>query len=177
MTQLEKLEAKLDKLLDKKAPFKLPADSRKSLAGAMWWLAGIAGVLQAYVAWTLDKWQEVNEFVEAANNFARSFGVDTGASELGFSFYLSLAVLGVSAALLLLAVPGLKAFKKAGWNLVFYGLLVNLVYGVIFAFTSYGGFGDLVGAALGSLIGAYLLFQVRSQFSGKGAHAAAPKAS
>jgi len=107
MTQLEKLEAKLDELLDKKAPFKLPEDSRKSLAGAMWWLAGLAGVLQAYVAWrTWDKWQEVNEFVEAANNFARAFGVDTGASELGFSFYLSLAVLGVSAALLLLAVPG-----------------------------------------------------------------------
>lgn len=71
--------------------------------------------------------------------------------------------------MLLLAVPGLKAFKKAGWNLVFYALLINLAYGVIVAFTTYGTFGDLLGAAIGSLIGTYLLFQVRSHFSGKGA--------
>jgi len=34
MSQLEKLEAKLDELLDKKAPVKLPENTRKSLAGA-----------------------------------------------------------------------------------------------------------------------------------------------
>lgn len=170
MSQLEKLEAKLDELLDKKAPVKLPENTRKSLAGVMWWLAGLAGLAQAYFAWKLwDDWRIVDQWIEAANNFARAFGVETSASELGFSFYLSLAVLAASAVLLLLAVPGLKAFKKAGWNLVFYALLINLAYGVIVAFTTYGTFGDLLGAAIGSLIGAYLLFQVRSHFSGKGA--------
>lgn len=178
MTQLEKLEAKLDEALDKKAPFKLPESARKTLAGAMWWLSGIAGLLQVYTAWRLwDDWRIVDEWAEVANSYARALGVDTSAGELGLGFYLSLIVLAVSGALLLLAAPGLKAFKKAGWNLVFYSLLVNVAYGVVVAFTDYGTIGDLFGAALGSLVGAYLLFQVRSHFSGKAARATASKAS
>lgn len=161
-----------------KAPVKLPENARKTLAGAMWWLAGIAGLLQVYTAWKLwDDWRIIDQWADVVNSYARAFGVDTSVGELGLSFYLSLAVLAVSGALLLLAVPVLKVFKKAGWNLVFYSLLVNLAYGVIIAFTAYGTLGDLFGAALGSLVGAYLLFQVRSHFSGKAARAHAPKAS
>lgn len=177
MGQLDKLEATLGEALDKKAPFKIPEGGRKALAGAMWWLAGLGGLAQMYTAWRLwDNWHVVNEWAEAANAWARAYGVDAGVGELGAGFYLSLVVLAVSGALLLLAVPGLKAFKKAGWNLVFYSLLVNVVYGVVIAFTSYGTFGDLLGAAVGSLVGAYLLFQVRSHFMGKTAHTAAHKA-
>jgi len=178
MAQLDNLETKLDEVLNKKAPFKLPESARKTLAGALWWLTGIGGVLQVWAAYTLWKdWHYVDDLAQAANAWARAYGVDTGVGELGIGFYLSLAVLAVSGVLLLLAVAGLKAFKKAGWNLVFYSLLVNLAYGVVVAFTDYGGFGDLIGAAIGSVIGAYLLFQVRGHFSGKTAHAAVPKAS
>jgi len=165
MSQLEKLETTLDDVLNKNAPVKLPENGRKTLAGALWWLALIGGVAQMYFAWAFWRdWHRVDEALGTLNSLARAYGVDTGSTDLGLFFYLSIAVLALSGALLLLATPGLKAMKKAGWDLLFYGLLVNLVYGVVVVFTDYGTLGDLFGAALGSLIGAYLLFQVRSQF-------------
>lgn len=165
MTQLDKLETSLDEALNKKAPVKLPPDSRKSLAGAMWWLALIGGVLQLYMAWRLwDAWYYVDELADYVSSYAAALGMNTRTEDLGLSFYLALITLAVSGALLLLAAPGLKAMKKAGWNLLFYSLLVNLVYGVVAMFAVYGGLGNLIGAAIGSLIGAYLLFQVRDHF-------------
>src|SRR5688572_13595086 len=166
MTQLDKLETSLDEALNKKAPFKLPETNRKSLAHALWWLALVGGLLQLYLAWRLwDGLHRVNEVLDYLNSYAAAYGVDTRADDLGFAFYLVLVTLVASGVLLLLAAPGLKAMKKAGWDLVFYSLLVNLVYGVVILFTDYGNLGNLVGAALGSLIGAYLLFQVRDHFT------------
>lgn len=165
MTQLDKLELQLDETLNKKAPVKLPESSRKTLADAMWWLALIGGLFQLYWAWWLwDKWHVVERAADVLNSYAEAFGVRGADVGLGFSFYLVLVSLLLSGALLLLAAPGLKAKKKAGWNLVFYSLLVNLVYGVIVMFTDYGGFSNLLGALVGSVIGAFLLFQVREYF-------------
>lgn len=165
MAQLEKLETKLDDVLNKKAP-KLPESNRKTLAGALWWLALIAGVAQLYVAWHLwDTWHKVDEVANYINAYASAYGVGSTADGLGMSFYLSIATLVVSGALLLLAAPALKAMKKAGWNLVFYSLLVNLVAGVVALFTEYGDLGDLFGAVVGSAVGGYLLFQVRAHFT------------
>jgi amino acid transporter len=167
MAQLDKLETKLDEVLDKKAPFKLPESSRKSLAGALWWLSLIGGLLQLYAAWNLwDNWHFVDKVADTFNTYAEAYGIDTG-YDLGFGFYLALITLAVSGALLLLAAPGLKAMKKSGWNLVFYSLLVNLVYGVVALFTDYGDLGSFIGALIGSVIGGYLLFQVRSHFNKK----------
>ena len=165
MSQLEKLETTLDDVLNKKAPVKIPENGRKTLAGALWWLALIGGVAQLYFAWVFWRdWHRVDEALGALNSWARAYGVDTGVADLGFFFYLSIAVLAFSGVLLLMASTGLKAMKKSGWDLLFYGLLVNLVYGIVVAFTDYGTLGDLFGALLGSLIGAYLLFQVRGHF-------------
>lgn len=165
MTQLEKLETTLDDVLNKKAPYKLPENNRKALAGAMWWLALVGGVLQLYLAWRLwDAWHYYDKYADMANSYAAAFGVDARVNDLGFAFYLVLIVMLLSGALLLLAAPALKAMRKMGWTLVFYGLLVNLAYGVVVLFTDYGDLGNFLGAVLGSLVGAYLLFQVRSQF-------------
>jgi hypothetical protein len=174
MAQLDKLESSLDDAFNKKSPVKLPESSRKSLAGAMWWLALIGGVLQLYVAWNLwYDWRRVDEVLDSINSFAAAYGVDAGGTDLGFMFYASLITLAVSGALLLLATPGLKAMKKAGWNLVFYGLIVNLVYGVVVAFSDYGEMSNLFGAVLSSIVGGFLLFQVRSHFkAGAVAHKA-----
>lgn len=162
MPQLEKLETTLDDVLNKKAPVKIPENGRKSLAGALWWLALIFGVLSLWGAWALWRvghW--VDTWVDYANSMTSVYGVS---NELGVMYYLALVVLVVSAVMALLAAPGLKAMKKSGWNLLFYSMLVNAVYGVVVLFANYGGFGDMLVAFLGSLVGAYLLFQVRSQF-------------
>lgn len=164
-SQLEKLETTLDDALNKKAPFKIPENGRKTLAGALWWLALIFGLLQLWAAWGLWRvahWAD--QWVDYANSISAAYGLDTVANDLGLFYYLALVVVAVTGVMALLAAPGLKAMKKAGWNLLFYSLLVNVVYSVLVLFADYGGFGDMLGALVGSLIGAYLLFQVRDQF-------------
>ncbi|HEY5806211.1 MAG TPA: hypothetical protein VIS56_02375 [Candidatus Saccharimonadales bacterium] len=101
MAQLEKLESTLDDVFNKKVPFKIPENGRKALAGALWWLALIFGVLQLWGAWAL--WR-VAHWADAWVDYANSLSA------------------------------------------------------------AYGGFGDMVGALIGSAIGVYLLFQVRGQF-------------
>lgn len=171
MSQLEKLETTLDESLNKKAPIKLPESGRKTLAGALWWLALIGGLAQLWAAWNLwDYWHKVDEPFNYTNALAEAYGMGNTTDVLGFSFYLVLITLVVSGALLLLAAPALKAMKKSGWNLVFYSVLVNVLYGLFSMFTDYGNFGNLLGALIGSLIGAYLLFQVRDHFVKSHAH-------
>lgn len=164
MAQLDKLETTLDDVLNKKAPFKIPENGRRTLAGALWWLALVFGVLQLWAAWGLWRvahWTD--QLADYANSLAAVYGGPV-TNDLGAFYYLALVVLAVTAVLSLLAAPGLKAMKKAGWNLLFYSMLVNVAYGVVVLFVSYGGFGDMVWALISSLIGAYLLFQVRGEF-------------
>lgn len=163
--QLDSLESKLDEVFNKKAPFQIPANGKKSLAGALWWLSLIFGILELWGAWTL--WQlghRVDTLNDYVNQWSAAFGGPTHDNHLGLFFYVALIALAVVAVMSLLAVSGLKAFKKAGWNLLFYALLFNVAYGVLRMFTDYGGFGDLLGTVVGFVIGGYLLFQVRSYF-------------
>lgn len=165
MRQLEKLETVLDDTLNKKAPFKIPEDGRKSLAGAMWWLALLFGLLELWLAWGL--WHighAADTWVDYANSLSAAYGTPPVAQHLGLFYYLALATLVFTGVLSLLAAPGLKAMKKSGWDMLFYSMLVNAVYGVVSLFTTYGGFGRLVGAMLSSVVGAYLLFQIRGEF-------------
>ena len=165
MTQLEKLETRLDDVFAKNPAIKLPVKSRKSLAEAMWWLALVAGILQLWLAWTFwhaGHW--IEDVVSQTNTIAAYYGVHTTVHNLGMLYYITLVVLLASGVLSLLAAPGLKAMQKHGWNLLFYSLLVNVVYGFVRMFTDYGGLMSLIGALFGSAIAAYFLFQVREYF-------------
>ncbi|HVT01518.1 MAG TPA: hypothetical protein VHE53_04810 [Patescibacteria group bacterium] len=59
----------------------------------------------------------------------------------------------VSSALLLAAFPGTKDHKINGWNLLFWSETVSLVANIV-AFS--------LGGVVGSLIGYYILFQIKS---------------
>ena len=63
-----------------------------------------------------------------------------------------------------LAFPGLRAKKKIGWNLMFYSMLANIVYGVISLFYENGGISALISALIMSAIGFYILFQIRDRY-------------
>jgi hypothetical protein len=167
MGSLDKLETTLDTTLDKHVPFKLPDSARKALAGAMWWIAAVFGVLDLWAAYQVWDWgHKANKVVDAYNAVFSYYGVER-IDNLGFFYYLAVAVIALVGVLLLLAVPGLKAMKKAGWNLLFYALLVQVAAAIIRLFVdgAYGGgFGNFLASLLFAAVGAYFLFQIRSSF-------------
>lgn len=169
MALLQKLEVCLDDALHKKAPFQLPQNGKRGIAHALWWIALVAGLLQLWAAWIF--WHAahtINRLVDFANSLSSVYGTNPYAPQvvhLGFFFYLSLIVLTLDAVLLLVAVPKLKNMQKGGWNLLFYGALINAIYGVVRIFSDYGGgVGSLIWAIIGSLVGLYFLFQAREYF-------------
>jgi len=180
MTQVDKLEALLDESLRKKAPYQMPESSRKTLAGALWWLTLVFGVLQLWAAWAL--WHAghyVDSLAEYSNALANQYGIYTASTpHLGMMYYVTLLFVALSAALLLLAAPGLKAMHLSGWKILFYSLLANALYGLFNVFSDYGSPQDLVFTAISTVLGLYLLFQVRDYFKlvGVSAPKTSPKA-
>lgn len=166
MGPIRKLETQLDELLHRKAPVQLPENARKVIARALWWLALAFGVLQLLAAWSLWRAGErADELVDFANSI--SIYASDPVESLGFFFYFSLALLVVGALILLAAFQGLKEFKKRGWDLLFYGLLLNVAAGAVMIFAEYGGgVGDFIMSLIVSGVGAYFLFQVRDYFTG-----------
>lgn len=181
MDQLRPVEDSLAKLF--KAAPQMSASSRKSLASWMPSLAIVFGVLQLIAAfWLWQAGHAVNRLLDYANSFCSAYGTcSTRVTHLSVIWYLALLVLVLSAVTLLMAYPGLKAHKKAGWNWLFLGSLINLVYGLVSVFVeggAGGGLSRLFGAVIGSAVGFYLLFQIRDIYSGKasGTPAVKPKA-
>lgn len=163
---LQPLEDKLGDLY-KSAP-NLPENGRKGLVNFMPWLSLAVGLLSLFAAWGI--WNSVHvadNLINYANNINAIYGAGpVVTNQWSVMLWVGLLTLLAEAVLYLLAFPALKAHKKMGWDLLFYGGLVNVVYGVAVFFTSYGGFGGLVGSLLGSVIGFYFLYQIRSYYTG-----------
>lgn len=147
----------------------LPKETKKGLASIMTWLALAFGILQLLAAWWLYDWAKTaDSYVDAANSFLRAYGADTINSGLTFWVWVAIAFLVIDAIILLVAFPKLKNRLRGGWDLLFLGALVNLLYGVASLFIDgRGGIGSLVWTIVASGIGFYLLFQVREFFGGK----------
>jgi len=177
MGVLDKLEMSLVDPLEKKAPA-LPPNARRGLAKAMWIIALVLGVLQLWAAWSF--WH-LGHYIDASvtylNTISSYYGTpNVAVSHLGLFYYLSLLFLVVDAVVLLLATTGLKAMRKAGWNFLFYSLILNVAYGLIRMFAEVGGgFGQFFWTLVSTAIGAYFLFQIRSEFGGKAPVSAAHK--
>lgn len=62
----------------------------------------------------------------------------------------------VSSVLMLVAFPGLRDRKMAGWQWSFYSQLASVVSSLVAL--------NFVGALIGALIGFYLLFQIKSYY-------------
>lgn len=174
MDQLKPVESKMSELF--KGLPQMSSSAKQTLAKWMEWIALIFGVLQLLAAWGFwSAGHRVNSYVDYANSISRAFGAGDVAPKLGITYYIALVILVVSAVTLLMAYPGLKARKKIGWDWLFLGSLVNLVYGVasVFVNSYYGGGADnLIMSLVSSAIGFYLLFQVREVYTGKHAPAA-----
>lgn len=164
---MDSIEKKLDELLVKKAPFQLPENAKKALVQWMPWINLVFGVLQLWAAlafWNLA--HLANDLTNYANSLYEVTGVETRVQSLNVFFWVSMFVLLADGVLILAAFPGLRARSKAkGWNLLFYALILNALYGVFRLFSEVGGgFAAFFWAAVWTVTGAYFLFQVRSHY-------------
>lgn len=162
------LEANLEELFVKKAPA-LPAGGKKVLVEWAPWLSLLGGVFSLWSAYVLWHWAHaVSGLADFANQICSTYGGSGCGVGSRFSVWvwIAIAVLAVEGVIYLLAYPGLKARKKAGWNYLYYGALVNLAYGVVSIFTDYSGVSHFIGAVIGSAIGFWFLFQIRSAYNG-----------
>ena len=169
MGALQTLETKLDEVLGDKAPFKLPANARKTIVEYLPWINLVLGVLTLWTAWALWHWAHVaNSLIDYVNTLSKTYGgAQLSAHRLTAAIWLGIIVLVVEGLLFVAAFNGTKDRKKSGWDLLFYASLVNVVYGVVIAFSDYGGVGRLITTLISSVIGLYFLFQIRSYYTGR----------
>ncbi len=165
MSAVNSLEKSLADVF-KSAP-KLPENGKKWLVKYLPWINVVLGALMLLAAWNLYHWAHtVNKLIDYANSFYKtSTGSNLNKDRLTVGIWLAIIVLVVQAVLYIAAFRGTRDRKKAGWNLMFYAALVNIVYGVILLFTDYGGVGTFIMSLIGSAIGLWLLFQIRSSYS------------
>ncbi|MEX0881714.1 MAG: hypothetical protein WEC17_00600 [Candidatus Saccharimonadales bacterium] len=177
MALLDGLEKSLEGVFVKSAP-KLPERGKEVLVAWLPWINLVLGILTLWAVYWLWQWAHaVNNLVDFTNQFSQVYGGPTiTGRELTAMVWVGLVVLGVEAVLFLMAFQATRTRSKRGWNLMFYALLVNLVYGILVIFTDYGGVGSFIGYLIGTIIGLWLLFQIRSKYLGHRSAPAEPQA-
>lgn len=176
MAAMQDVENKLDELFVKKAPA-LPNGVKEWIVKYLPWINLVLGVFSLYSVYVIWHWAHyANNLIDYANQISAAYGgTQISTNRLSVGIWLGLIVLAIEAILYIVAFPATRARKKSGWDLLFYALIVNVVYGIVMVFTSYGGFGSLLGSLIGTLIGLYFLFQIRAKYLHEKAPAAAKK--
>lgn len=170
MNSLQKIEEQLDKLFNKSLPA-LPSNAKKFIVSVAPWVALVGGLLSLYSTYALWQWAHtlsvINNYTNAFNSLYSAYGYGYKApntNQMSIVLWIAMVVMLIEGVIYLLAFPGLHKQNKSGWNFLFYGLIVNVVYGIVMIFTSYGGIGSFIAYLIGSAIGAYFLFQIRSLY-------------
>jgi hypothetical protein len=165
---MQQLEKPLDDAF-KSLP-QLPENARKGLAAAMPWLTlagGVLSLLGAYYLYQAVTW--ASQWAAAANSLYGSVGYIAPVPGVSAVAWLGLALLVVQAVLFFVAFPALRAYKKSGWNLVFWAALVSLAYSVVVnLFSGSVNIGQLFFYLLSAAVGLYLLFQIRPYYTAAG---------
>lgn len=140
----------------------LPENARKGLAGALPWLTLVGAVFSLFSVATLYNAASLLNGVYNAFGYPVATGVVT-------TLWLGIGILLAQAVMFFVAFPALRAYKKSGWDLLFWVALVSVLYGVIMnLFNGYFDLGQLIVSLLGAAIGLYFLFQVRPYFTEAG---------
>ncbi len=170
MAALDQLEEQLNDVFVKKAPFQIPDEARKTIVNILPWLNLIFGAILLLSALGLyNAAKAVDQWVDYANTIARTYGsaYTQQVNELSWIVWLGIIMLAIEGALWLISFPSVRAKKKSGWNILFIALLINIVYGLLSLFISvgaYGGASGFFGFVISTVVGLYLLFQIRSVF-------------
>ncbi len=141
MRYLDDLTKLLDGYLVKKAPA-LPPKAKEVLVKIAPWLSILSVIL-------------VIPGFFALLGAGSVYTVMTGL-RFSFGYVLGLVFLAVTAVFRGLAIPGLFARTKNGWNMVFYSILANVVYSLSVL--------DIPGLIIGTAISLYIAFQVKEYY-------------
>jgi len=159
-----------------KAAPALPKGAKEWIVKYAPWLALLGAIGTALAAWGAWHWAHVaNDLADYLNTWSALYGGEKVVStRMGAALWIMFIVLLVEAVIYLVAFSGLKAKKKSGWDMLFLGTFVNIVFGIVSLFGDYSPAGNLIGAIIGAIIAWYVLFQVRDYYTGKKVEA--PKA-
>ena len=124
-----------------KAP-KMPEGLKDFLVKAAPWLSIIGLVFSLPAVFVLL----------GLSRFTMGYGMYVGNYQTYAIFSIAIVVLYA------LAIPGLFKKSLAGWNFVFYALLVSLVQSLVMM--------NLASLIIGALIGFWILFQIRPAYTG-----------
>ena len=142
---LNSIVSSLEPYFTTKSPYQLPKNIREFLVKYIPWINVVIlvilapGILLALGIGT------------ATLPFSGIAGVD---SATGLT--ITLLALVIQVVLMIAALPGLFNRKISGWNLSFYAVIFNLAYSLL-------NF-QILNGLLGALIGAYVLFQIKSYY-------------
>ncbi len=167
--QLDGLEQSLNKTFNNNLP-NIPKGGREVIVKIAPWLSLVGGIIGLWSAYAIFLWVNAST-ATVLTGYGQQLDRIYANTGLGRSWslflILSLLLTLASSILNLMAFSPLRKFQKKGWNYIFYSMLLNVVYGLVVALTSFGSFGNLLGSLIGSAIGAYLLFQVRDYYTSK----------
>jgi hypothetical protein len=171
MKQVEQAEKSLSGLFKDFPP--LSKDARESIVKIMPVLALVFGVLQiiaGYYVWRLANLAD--RIADAVNSYAAFYTVPTTHIS-AFDrtvIYLGAVVLVIEGIIGLMAYKELSKRSARGWDLLFLAALLNVAYAVVAIFIQGRGFGSFIMSLVGSAIGFYLLFQIKSAYGKSAAH-------
>lgn len=167
---ISKFEDSLNELFVKKAPA-VPEGVKKFIVEYVPYLSIFGGFLSILSAYWLWQW------AHAVSYLTTYYGISTPATDrMDIFVWLSLIVVIGQAIIYIRAYSPLKRRSKTGWNLLFYASLLYVLYALISVFiNSYGSFGNFIGSLIGTTIGLYLLFQIRSSYLGRRSGVTEPK--
>lgn len=143
----------------------LPEGLRAWLGANVWWIVAIGAVISVIAAFTLFP---LLFGAAALLSFWGSYGYVSSVNVL--DAVISVVFLAAQAVLLFMAIQPLKDKAKKGWTLLFAVYLVGVVGSLVSVILALGRLDfipSLIGAAVAALIGAYLVFEIRGQFSAK----------
>jgi len=145
----------------------LPANWRKWLAENVWWLV-LIGVILSAIGTLIIVMAVITAmaWVGTATTYLAANGVNVVQSYTGLWYVASIisaVLLVVTIIIEAMAISPLKVLNRKGWDLMFIAYLIGIVSSVISAVLQMELF-NLIGAAIGAVIGAYFLFEIRSYF-------------
>jgi uncharacterized membrane protein HdeD (DUF308 family) len=152
------LENKLNKVFVEDAPYQLPKNVKEWIVRYLPYINLFFGLLSLYSAYILFSW------ARTADNYINQITDDLTYSKLTPLVLVLILFTVAQAVIYLVSFSYLKNNQKFGWDLMIYATLLYSIYGFLGLFSDYGGVFNLIMYVLSTVIGFYILFQIRAYY-------------